>query len=69
MTTPVIALTYICGVGKGRGDSWDMLASKKWIRMEGTGHVDDEGRVVLKRVDLMEKFFENVHGQIRTAGI
>ena len=29
----------------------------------------DESRAVLKRVDLMEEFFENVHRQIRTAGI
>ena len=27
-------------------DNWDALASKKWIRMEDTGRVDDEGRVV-----------------------
>ena len=26
-------------------------------RMKDTGRVDDEGRVVLKRVDLMEEFF------------
>ena len=27
-------------------DNWDALASKKWIKMEDTGRVDDEGRVV-----------------------
>ena len=29
--------------------------------MEDTGRVDDEGRAVLERADLMEEFFENVH--------
>ena len=32
--------------------------------MEDTGLADDEDRVVLERVDMMEEFFENVHGQI-----
>ena len=26
-----------------RWDSWDALAEKKWVRMEDTGLVDDEG--------------------------
>ena len=26
-----------------RWDSWDALASKKWVRMEDSGRVDDEG--------------------------
>ena len=29
-----------------RSDSWDALASKKWVRMEESGRVDDEGRFV-----------------------
>ena len=40
-----------------RRDSWDALASKKWARMEESGRVDDEGRPILERVDLMETFF------------
>ena len=40
-----------------RWDSWDALASKKWVRMEDSGRVDDEGRPILERVDLMEAFF------------
>ena len=32
--------------------------------MEDTGRVDDEGRAVFERVDLMEEFFENIHRQI-----
>ena len=44
-----------------RWDSWDALASKKWVRMQESGHVDDEGRPVLERVDLMEAFFASVH--------
>ena len=47
-----------------RWDSWDALASKKWVRMEDSGRVDDEGRSILERVDLMEAFFANVHRQI-----
>ena len=47
-----------------RWDSWDALASKKWVTMEGSGRVDDEGRPILERVDLMEAFFEGVHRQI-----
>ena len=37
------------------------------MRMEDTGRVDDEGREVLERADLMEEFFnffENIHRQI-----
>ena len=47
-----------------RWDSWDALASNKWVRMEDSGHVDDEGRPILERVDLMEAFFEGVYRQI-----
>ena len=36
------------------------LASKKWVRMEDTGRVDDEGRAVLEKVDLMEGFFRSI---------
>ena len=49
-----------------RWESWDVLASKKWMRLEDTGRVDDEGRAALKRVHLMEEFFENVHRQIKS---
>ena len=38
--------------------------SKKWVRMEESGRVDDEGRPILERVDLMEAFFAGVHRQI-----
>ena len=38
-------------------DSWDALASWKWVRMEDSGRIDDEGRPVLERADLMEAFF------------
>ena len=41
-------------------DSWDALASKKWVRMEDTGRVDDEGKAVFERVDLMAEFFRNI---------
>ena len=44
-----------------RWDDWDALASRKWVRMEDTDRVDDEGRAVLERV---EAFFENVHRQV-----
>ena len=47
-----------------RWDSWDALASKKWVRMEDSGQVDDEGRPILEKVDLMEAFFTDVHRQI-----
>ena len=43
-----------------RWDSWEALASKKWVRMEDSGRVDDEGRPILERVDLMEAFFAGV---------
>ena len=48
-----------------RWDSWDALASKKWVRRENTGRVDEEDKEVLEKVDLMEEFFENVHHQVR----
>ena len=52
-------------MGKGiRDDSWDALASEKWVRMEESGRVDDEGRPILERVELMEAFFAGVHRQI-----
>ena len=35
------------------------------VRREDTGRVGDEGRPVFEKVDLMEKFFANVHRQIR----
>ena len=47
-----------------RWDSWDALALKKLVRMEESGHVDDEGRPILEKVDLMEAFFAGVHRQI-----
>ena len=48
-----------------RWDSWDALASKKWMRMEDSGRVDDEDRPILELwVDLMEAFFAGVHRQI-----
>ena len=49
-----------------RWDSWEALASKKWLRMEGSGQVDVEGRVILKKVDLVEEFFANIHRQIKS---
>ena len=48
-------------MGKGKRDEVGSLASKKWVRMEDTGRVDDEGRPILERVDLMEAFFAGVH--------
>ena len=44
-----------------RWDSWD---AKKWVRMEDSGRVDQEGRPILERVDLMETFSAGVHRQI-----
>ena len=32
--------------------------------MEDTGRVDDEGKSVFERVDLMEELFGNIHRQI-----
>ena len=32
--------------------------------MEDSGRVDDEGRPILEKVDLVEMFFANVHRQI-----
>ena len=55
------------GMGKEERDevdSWDTLESKKWVRMEDSGHVDNEGRPILERVDLMEAFFAGVHRKI-----
>ena len=46
-----------------RWDSWDALASNKWVRRENTGRIDEEGKEVFEKVDLMEEFFENVHHQ------
>ena len=48
------------GTKEGRGRT-DALASKEWVRMEESGRVDDEGRPILERVDLMEAFFAGVH--------
>ena len=50
-----------------RWDCWDALALKKWVRMEDTGRVDDEGRAVCERVNPMEEFFGNAHHQIQRA--
>ena len=47
-----------------RWDSWDALASKKWVRMEESGRVDDEGRLILEKVGLREAFFAGAHRQI-----
>ena len=47
-----------------RWDSWNALASKKWVRMEESGRVNDEGRPIPERVDLMEAFFVGMHCQI-----
>ena len=47
-------------------DSWEALASKRWLRMECSGPVDDEGRPILKKVDLVEEFFANIHRQIKS---
>ena len=52
-----------------RWDSWDTLASKKWVRMQESGRVDDEGRPILERVDLMEAFFAGVHRLFRCASV
>ena len=46
-----------------RWDGWSALAS---VRLEDSGRVDEDGKPVLKRVDLMEEFFENIHRQVRT---
>ena len=47
-----------------RWNSWEALACKKWVRMEDSGRVDDEGRPILEGVDLMETFFVGVHRQM-----
>ena len=48
-----------------RWDSWDALASKKWVRMEDLGRVDNEGRPILERVDMKKAFFAGVHVKSR----
>ena len=52
-----------------RSHSWDALLSKKWVRMEESGRVDDEGRPMLERVALMEAFFAGVHRDIQKSCI
>ena len=47
-----------------RWDSWEALASKKWVRMEDSGRVDEEGRPILESMDLMKTFCAGVHRQI-----
>ena len=32
-----------------RWDSWDALASKKWVRRENTGRVDEEDKEVSEK--------------------
>ena len=32
--------------------------------MDDSGSVDDDGRLILERVDLMEAFFAGIHRQI-----
>ena len=49
-----------------RWDSWEALALKRWLRMACSGQVDDEGRPILKKVDLVEEFFANIHHQIKS---
>ena len=49
---------------RGNGMKWDALASRKWARMEDSGRIDDEGRPVVEKVDLMEESFANIHRQI-----
>ena len=50
-------------MGKGKQNEVGQLTSKKWVRMEDSGRVDDESRPILERVDLMEAFFASVHRQ------
>ena len=38
-----------------RWDSWDALASKKWVRMEESSRVDDEGRPIVEKVGLSSR--------------
>ena len=46
----------------------DERGRREWTRENGmrseSGRVDDEGRSILERVDLMEAFFAGVHRQI-----
>ena len=44
-------------------DSREALA-KRWVKMEDTGRVDDEGKAVCERLGLMKDFFGNIHRQI-----
>ena len=48
---------------KGRTEVGQLGIQK--VRMEDSGRVDEEGRPILERVDLMETFFAGVHRQIR----
>ena len=52
------------GVGEKGRNEVGQLGYKKWVRMEESDRVDDEGRPILERVDLMEAFFAGVHRQI-----
>ena len=45
----------------GIGKEWE----KRIGRMEDTGRVDDEGKAVCEKVDLMEEFFGSIHRQIQ----
>ena len=49
--------------GTGRRQ-WASENGMRWDGWEESGRVDDEGRPILKRVDLMEAFFAGVHRQI-----
>ena len=54
-------------MGKGERDEMGQLGGagiKEWVRMEESDRVDDEGRPILERVDLMEAFFAGVHRKI-----
>ena len=42
-------IVFRCGKVRRVRDSWDTLASKKSVRVEDSGHVDDEGRPILER--------------------
>ena len=47
-----------------RWDRWEGMASGEWVRLEDTGRVDEEGRPVFEKVDLMEEFFANIYRQV-----
>ena len=52
-------IVFRCGkVGGIAGMRWH------WVRMEESGRVDDEGRPIVEKVDLMEAFFAGVHRQM-----